>query len=81
MEIYAEILEICKQPTTITRIRNNAYLCWQGVNNYLNNMMSFGFLSRIHSDSHYITTQKGSKFLKKLNELDKMLKNSQFILS
>jgi predicted transcriptional regulator len=76
MEIYAEILEICKKPRTITSIRTNAYLCWQGVNNYLSDMMSFGFLTRIPSDSRYITTQKGSKFLSKLIELDKMLKNS-----
>jgi predicted transcriptional regulator len=79
-KIFAEILEICKQPATKYKVLRKVYvLCCIG-NNYLRSMMSAGLLNNKSSMSSYLTTTKVHVFLEKWNELDKLLNNKWGIL-
>ena len=76
MEIFAEILEVCKQPATKYKVLRNVYLPWCTGNDYLRSMMSAGLLNNDSSISCYLTTAKGHVFLEKWNELDKLLNDN-----
>ena len=73
IEIFAEILEICKQPATKYKVLRKVYLLWCIGNNYISSMMSAGLLNNKSSVSSYLTTAKGHVFLEKWNELDRLL--------
>ncbi len=73
-EIMAEILSLCEQPQSKTRVMYGANLSWRMMNEYLSQLQSLGFLEvRRHSLSKYKTTEKGLKFAKKWKELAELL--------
>lgn len=73
LEIMAEILSLCKQPQTKTRVMYQNNLSWRTLQKYLYQMRSQDLLEVHHSLNMYVTTQKGLKFLEKWRELVELL--------
>ena len=73
LEIIAEILVLCKQSQTKTRVMYRTNLSWRMLQKYLSQLQSRGLLEVHHSVIKYTTTQKGLKFIKKWRELAKLL--------
>lgn len=73
LEIMAEILILCKQPQTKTRVMYRTNLSWRMLQKYLSELQSPGLLEVHHSLTKYTTTQKGLNFVEKWRELVKLL--------
>jgi len=73
LEIMAEILSLCRQPQTKTRVMYQTNLSWRMLNKYLYQTRSLGLLEVHHSLTKYVTTPKGLKFLEKWRELVELL--------
>jgi predicted transcriptional regulator len=73
LEIMAEILSLCKQPQTKTRVMYQTNLSWLMLQKYLSQLQSRGLLEVHHSLTKYVTTQKGLKFVEKWRELVELL--------
>jgi predicted transcriptional regulator len=69
LEIMVEILSLCKEPQTKTRVMYGTNLSWEMLQKYLSQLQSKGLLEVHHSRAKYATTQKGLKFVKKWREL------------
>lgn len=78
LEIFAEILKICKHPATRCKVLRKVYLPWRLGNDYLENMLSTGLLNTNSDISCYLTTLKGHVFLKKWDELDELDYNRMY---
>lgn len=63
IEIVAELLRLCGQPRSKTRLMYGANLSWNQTSRYLNNMLSLGLLEVHHSPTKYVITQKGANLL------------------
>ncbi len=75
-KIIESILEICKEPVTLTRIVYLGNLNFQTVHPYINGLMASGCLVKV-SDTHgkhYMTTEKGNQVLEHFRALREMLK-------
>jgi len=72
-EIMAEILSLCKQPQTKTRVMYGTNLSWRMLQKYLSQLKSRGLLEVHHSPIKYTTTRKGLKFVEKWIELVELL--------
>jgi len=74
LEIIAEILSLCRQPQTKTRVLYGTNLSWRMLQRYLHQTLSLGLLEvKNHSLTRYVTTTKGLNFLEKWRELAKLL--------
>lgn len=73
LEIMTEILVLCKQPQTKTRVMYRTNLSWRMLQKYLSQLQSRGLLEVHHSLTKYATTQKGLKFVEKWRELAELL--------
>ena len=74
LEIMAEILSLCKQPQTKTRVMYDTNLSWRMLQKYLSQLQSRGLLEEVHySLTKYSTTRKGLKFVEKWRELVELL--------
>ncbi len=73
LEIIAEILSVCEQPQTKTRVMYRTNLSWQMLQKYLSQLQSSGLLEVHHSLTKYVTAPKGLKFVKKWRELAELL--------
>jgi predicted transcriptional regulator len=73
LEIMAEILGLCEQPQTKTRVMYRTNLSWEMVQKYLSQLQSRGLLEVHHSSTKYQTTRKGLKFVDKWRELIELL--------
>jgi predicted transcriptional regulator len=73
LEIIAEILSLCEQPQTKTRVMYRTNLSWEMVQKYLSQLQSRGLLQVHHSSTKYQTTRKGLKFVKKWRELIELI--------
>ena len=73
LEIMAEILFLCREPQTKTRVMYRTNLSWRMVQKYLSELQSRGLLEVHHSLTKYATTQKGLKLVEKWRELVKLL--------
>ena len=74
LEIMAEILSLCKQPQTKTRVMYRTNLSWKMLQKYLSELQSRGLLEEVHQSlSKYATTRKGLKFVEKWRELVELL--------
>jgi len=73
LEITAEILSVCEQPQTKTRVMYRTNLSWQMLQKYLSQLQSLGLLEVHHSLTRYVTTPKGIKFVEKWRELVELL--------
>jgi len=72
-QIMAEILSLCKQPQTKTRVMYGTNLSWEMLQKYLVELQSLGFLEVHCSLTKYIATQKGLEFIEKWAELVELL--------
>jgi len=74
LKIIAEILSLCRQPQTKTRVLYRTNLSWRMLQKYLHQTRSLGLLEvHHHSLDMYVTTPKGLKFLEKWRELVELL--------
>jgi predicted transcriptional regulator len=73
LEIMTQILVLCKQPQTKTRVMYRTNLSWRMLQKYLSQLQSRGLLEVHHSLPKYATTQKGLKFVEKWRELVELL--------
>jgi len=73
LEITAEILNLCEQPQTKTRVMYRTNLSWRMLQKYLSQLQSRGLLEVHHSPTKYVTTRKGLKFVKKWRDLKELL--------
>lgn len=73
LEIIAEILSVCEQPQSKTRVMYRTSLSWQMLNKYLSQLQAARLLEVHHSLTKYVTTPKGFEFLRKWKELAKLL--------
>lgn len=73
LEIMAEILSLCKEPQTKTKVMYGTNLSWKMLQQYLSQLTSRGHLEVHHSAIKYLTTRKGLDFLEKWDELKKLL--------
>jgi len=73
LEIMAEILSLCKQPQTKTKVMYGTNLSYKMLQRYLSELQSEGFLEVHHSLTKYVTSQKGLNFLEKWRELEELL--------
>jgi predicted transcriptional regulator len=74
--IIAEILEIAKDGALKTQIMYNANLSFAQLNEYLKYMLKIRLIDRLdaHGKEVYMTTEKGSGFLQRHDELTELLK-------
>jgi predicted transcriptional regulator len=73
LEIMAEILSLCKQPQTKTRVMYGTNLSYKMLQRYLSELQSRGFLEVHHSLTKYVASRKGLNFLEKWRELEELL--------
>jgi predicted transcriptional regulator len=69
MQIMAEILTLCRQSQTKTRVMYKTNLSTRMLRKYLSFLQSVGLLEAHHSITKYATTQKGLRFIEYWNEL------------
>ncbi len=72
LEIMAEILDLCSEPRTKTRVMYGTNLSWKMLQQYLAHMQSQGLLEA-QDKTKYITTNRGQDFLEKWKELQELL--------
>jgi predicted transcriptional regulator len=73
LEIMAEILTLCSEPCSRSKVVYRAYLSWGVAQEYLTALVSHGLLSIHNSPITYVTTTKGQKFVEKWNRLAELL--------
>jgi predicted transcriptional regulator len=72
-QIMAEILNLCREPQTKTRVMYKTNLSTMMLKEYLSFLQLSGLLEIHHSRSKYAATEKGLKFLEKWRELAELL--------
>jgi len=77
LEIMAEILSLCKQPQTQTRVMYGTNLSYKMLKKYLSELKSLGFLEIYRSLTKYVTTQKGLSFLEKWGNLEELFESHE----
>jgi predicted transcriptional regulator len=69
LQILADILVLCKTPRNKTTIMYKTNLSYASLVRHLNFLQNAKLLEVHHSATSYLTTPKGSEFVKKLKEL------------
>lgn len=72
-QIMAEILSLCRQPQTKTRVMYQTNLSTKMLKEYLTVLQSTGLLEIHHSITKYAATQKGRRFVEKWKELAELI--------
>ena len=73
VEIMAEILGLCLNPTTKTHVMYGTNLSWKMLQHYLSHMQSRELLEMYKDSKRYVTSKKGKEFLARWNELKALL--------
>ncbi len=73
-ELIESILEICKEPSTKTRVVYQANLNFRNATPYLDMLIYAGHLEASEPPIRYKTTQKGIEFLERIKSLHALLK-------
>ena len=71
-EIMAEILSLCKQPQTRTRVSMETSLSWKTSDRYLSYLLEQKFLET-DSSVEYVTAERGFEFLSRWTRLVRIL--------
>ena len=71
IEIIAEILGLCSQPRTKTRVMYGTNLSWTMLQHYLSYMQEHMLLKIQEKSTKYVTTERGKEFVAKWKELQK----------
>jgi predicted transcriptional regulator len=69
IEIIAEILDLCLQPSTKTRVMYGTNLSWKMLQHYLSYMQEHELLEIKDYSTKYVTTERGQDFVAKWKEL------------
>jgi predicted transcriptional regulator len=72
-DLFAEILEQCKQPTVKTHIMYKVNLSYPSTMKFLSNLQNLQLLKFDETSRKYKTTEKGLDYLKRYYELQKAL--------
>jgi len=74
LQIFAEILDLCRKPQTKTRVMYETNLSYAMLQDCLMKLQNKGLLEVHHSKTKYATTEKGLEFLQRWAELQQFLK-------
>ena len=74
LQIFAEILDLCRKPQTKTRVMYETNLSYTMLQDCLKKLQNQGLLEVHHSEVKYATTEKGLQFLQRWVELQQFLK-------
>ena len=69
VEIIAEILGLCLEPRSKTRVMYGTNLSWKMLQNYLSHLKERGLLETQNNSTKYLTTERGRDFVEKWKEL------------
>ncbi|MFC1487847.1 winged helix-turn-helix domain-containing protein [Thermoproteota archaeon] len=69
VEIIAEILGLCLEPRSKTRVMYGTNLSWKMLQNYLSSLQERGLLEAQNNSTKYLTTKRGLDFVEKWKEL------------
>ena len=69
VEIIAEILGLCLEPRSKTRVMYGTNLSWKMLQNYLSSLQERGLLEAQNNSTKYLTTERGRDFVEKWKEL------------
>jgi len=73
IEIMSDILGICGEPRSPTRVMVKTNLSYKALKTYLAKLYSLGFLDQ--NSRKYVTTEEGRQFVLSLKDLENMLGN------
>ncbi len=73
IEIMADILGLCSEPQTKTKVMYGTNLSWKMLQHYLAQLQSLGLLEAHGNSTKYVTTERGLKFVEKWRELNELL--------
>jgi len=76
-EIFAEILELCKQPTVKTRVIYKVNMSYTTSLRFLKYLQKSEMLKFDKNGKKFETTEKGFEYLKKYSELKKLLNHKK----
>jgi predicted transcriptional regulator len=74
IEIVAEILDLCKQPTAKTQVMYKTNMSYAKVLKLLEHLHELQMLKPDKNSKKYETTEKGREYVKKYYELEKILR-------
>jgi predicted transcriptional regulator len=74
IELFAEILDLCKQPSARTHIMYKTHLSYPNVLKLLEHLQELQMLKLDKNNKKYETTEKGHEYVKKYYELEKTLR-------
>jgi predicted transcriptional regulator len=74
IEIVAEILDLCKQPTAKTQVMYKTNMAYAKVLKLLEHLQELQMLKSDKNSKKYETTEKGREYVKKYYELEKILR-------
>lgn len=77
LQIYAEILAMCRKPQPKTRVMLKTNLSYKTFKKYLNKMLRLNLIEVHHSREKYLTTEKGYEFLKLCIELQRLFETDE----
>jgi len=69
VEIMAEILGLCLESKTKTRVMYGTNLSWKMLQHYLSYMQEHGLLQVQNNSTKYVTTKRGQDWVEKWKEL------------
>lgn len=76
-EIILEVLKVMQEEEIVkkTRIMNKAYLDWRNFRRHFNFLIDEGFVMKCNPNNGcYKLTENGGNLLKKLNEVDQIMR-------
>jgi predicted transcriptional regulator len=73
LQIFAEILELCRKPQVKTKVMYKANLSYNMLQDCLMQLHKWKLLEVHHSKKKYLTTEKGQEFLQKWTALQQLI--------
>jgi predicted transcriptional regulator len=73
LQIFAEILELCRKPQVKTQVMHKANLSYTLLQDYLMQLQKQKLLEVHQSKKKYLTTEKGREFLQKWTVLQQLI--------
>jgi predicted transcriptional regulator len=70
----AEVLELCRKPTTKTQIMHKTNMSYSGMQKFLRHLLELELLRSSDDSTKHITTEKGLEFIRRYAVLQDLLK-------
>ena len=74
IEIIAEILNLCRKPTAVTRIMHKTNTSYAAMQQFLTQLQKAKLLKLDNDTKEYETTEKGLEYIKRYSTLQELLK-------